>query len=253
MLNSNEQIYFWSTIMRDHSEFFLLSLSSKETEFIKICKVYKNIFTNIACEAENQNFVISDEFLENIYSTTVNFVGLKQEILRKLMLCDININLNPTFINHMINEAIEFLKSLQTIKSKIFINPIEENINIHKVWLPDASGHATAIISHLDPTENNLIKSAKKFKSDFDTMFIKATELGLILERTGLNDNSLNNFNKQVCEKTKECIIFLNKIMILRVQCKVLGFLNPLLTNHMIREEQYYLNNINTIINKKMV
>jgi hypothetical protein len=136
MLNSNEKVFFWTTIMRDHSEFFLLTFSSKEVEYIEKVKEYKKIFIQLGNELKKDS-TLSDSIIEHIYNTVVDFIGFKQEVLGKLILCDIELNMPPTFVNHMINEAMEFLRTLKNVKIKTFINPIEENIMIHKLWLPD--------------------------------------------------------------------------------------------------------------------
>jgi hypothetical protein len=96
----------------------------------------------------------------------------------------------------------------------------------------------------LDPTEAEKIKEAEVFKMEFNNLYIKAHELGLMLERTGLNDGSLTYLNEQAIEKINCFVCYLDGIMKLRMECKLLGDLNPLLPNHMIREEQYYLDSI---------
>lgn len=250
-MKSNEKIYFWSTIMRDHAEFMLLTLSSRETEFVERAKIFKNIFIEIGNEVTKLNDNISDSFINSIFTTVTDFINYKLEIIRRLLLCDIEINLPPTFINHMVNEAMEFIRTLQDIKTKVFNNPIAETIMLHKIWLPDAAGHAAGIASDLDPTETTAIKEAERFKEAFNNLFIKATELGIMLERTGLNDGSLTYLSEEVIERINEFIVFLNKVMVLRTQCKLLGTLNPLLPNHMIREEQYYLDSILRLSNRK--
>jgi hypothetical protein len=159
--------------------------------------------------------------------------------------------LPPTFINHMINEALEFYQDLDKIKHRSNINLVEENILLHKIWLPDASGHAAAIAGDLDPTETIFIEEANNYKALFDNLFIKVIELGQVLDRTNLKDGNLHFFNEQVEEKINNFIIFLEKIKKLRIECKLLGVFNPLMADHMIREEYYYLVNIKSFLGRR--
>ena len=68
-------------------------------------------------------------------------------------------SLPPTFYNHMINEAMFFYKTLKSLQTNAMLNPLLENINLHIIWLPDASGHAATIACDLDPTNKSYKRS----------------------------------------------------------------------------------------------
>ena len=141
----------------------------------------------------------------------------------------------------MINEAMEFYKTIIRIQSNNQVNPFLENLNLHKIWLPDAAGHAATIACGLDPTEKLLIKEAQAFEKHFNDLTLKAEELSKMLIRTGLNDGALKFLNEEVREKIELFIGYLDMIRNLKIECKVLGTLKPLIPDHMIREEKHYL------------
>ncbi len=244
MLNPSEIVYFWSSIMQDHADFFLSSLSYKETEFIKQAEYYKEEFGKLEKDANKE---VIDNNIDNITNLLIHFVDFKKKAIERLLLCNIELNLAPTLINHMINEAMEFYRDLQKIKDSNGLEPLTENILLHTIWLPDAAGHAAVISDNLDPVETIYNNQATTFKKRFDELFIKSLELGKMLERTGFRNSSLEHFNFQVEELINEFIIFLNKIKNLRKQCKIIGNLDPLMVDHMIREEHYYLINIRSL------
>ncbi len=252
MLNPTEELSFWSGIMEDHAEFFLLTLSYREGELIKKAEHYKTQFAQYEMESKdistksNSNF--SPNFITNVMATLLDFINFKRQLLRKLLQCQIEINLPPTFVNHQINEAMEFYRSLCMILSNEKVNPVSENILLHKIWLPDAAGHAASISGGLDPTEYLLKKEADEFKNTFEHLFIKATELGMELDRAELSDGSLKYLNEEVDDKITEFICYLDKIKDLRNNCSALSFLKPLFPDHMAREEIYYLSNIKMLI-----
>lgn len=245
MLTPAEIIYFWSGIMRDHAEFHIINLSFREREFIQAAQYYKNSFISIQNEAAAIKAPSDVQSLvKRVLPLLATFISFKQIVLRKLLQCDIELGLTPTFINHMINEAMEFYREMCNIHTSKKMNPTAENILLHKIWLPDASGHAAAIMSDLDPAEALLIKEGEKFKKTFDNLFIKATELGQMLERACLKDGSLELLNEEAEKKISEFICYLEKIKILREKCKAMGAIKPLIPDHMIREEKYYLYNL---------
>jgi hypothetical protein len=247
MLNPADKIHFWASIMQDHTDFILMNLSSKEAEFINSALYYKNEFAKIENESKQG---MTGDILERVNSILLSFIDFKRLLIQKLLRCDIQFNLPPTFINHMINEAMEFHRDLQNMQARTQSDPLIENIMLHTIWLPDAAGHAAAIAANLDPVETLLIKEAKYFEETFNSLFIKSVELGKMLERTNLQDGSLQYLNQQADEQISSFIDFLDRIRKLRMRCKVLGTIDPLLPDHMIREEQYYLLNIRSMQNK---
>ena len=250
MISNYELISFWAGIMKDHSQFIISSLSYKENETINHAKFFNEQFSFIENQSDNQ---ISKEFIKQVNTLLLNFIDFKKYIITCLMKCNIELRLPPSFINHMINEAEEFFRDLQKISNSTTLqseNNVKSNLWLHKIWLPDASGHAAAIAGDLDPVETELINEAKMFQQVFDDLFIKAFELYFIYERTGLKNGILENFNLDVKDKIVEFISFLEKIRQLVKDCKVMNVLIPLMPDHMIREEYYYLTNIKIFLER---
>lgn len=248
MFKPVEEILFWSGIMKNHAEFQLTALSSKEQEAIRIAQYFKNAFTDI--ENRVKSLAKSDnpaETAELIVITTnllINFINIKRVLVRRLLQCNIELNMTPTFINHMINEAMEFRRVLLLIQTKLPIDKVKENTHLYILWLPDAAGHAASIAADLDPTEAQFIKEAREFEKIFNNLYLKGKELGQMLERTGLTDGSLEELNCEIEKKMDMFICFLEKLEKLREQCRVLGIFKPLVPNHMIREEKYFLSRL---------
>lgn len=112
---------------------------------------------------------------------------------------------------------MEFYRDICTINTSIPVDPTVQNIMLRKIWLPDASGHAASISTQLDPTETSLIKEADNYKKAFDNLYIKAVELGQMLERACLANGSLEWLNTEVETKINEFICFLDKVRKLSV------------------------------------
>jgi hypothetical protein len=244
MLSPAEEIQFWTGIMRDHGEFILNSLSYNEQDAMYYANYYMESFQQLNKQAEKKH---GEDYINTIMELLTNFIDFKKLLLGKLLQCSLNTSLPPTFYNHMINEAMEFYETLVNIQEKESENPTMRNIELHNIWLPDAAGHAATIASDLDPTEKLLIKEALEFEKLFNHLAIKARELGIMLERTCLTDGALQFLNEEVKEAIDAFIIYLEKIRRLRIECKALGVILPLVPDHMRREEIHYLREIAAI------
>lgn len=240
-----QELNFWSGIMRDHGEFQLLSLSSREPQFIMSSQNFKNLFQNIELESEKlikePNDEKLNELIKHAMSVLTEFINYKKVLLKKLLECSIELKLTPTFVNHMINEAMEFNRTFTTMNKIPSINVPLENVFLHTIWLPDAAGHAASIIADLDSTETSLIKEAKEFEKTFNNLFIKANELEKMLPRANFDSKALEYLNEEVVEHISNFILYLEKVKQLRESCKALGTLKPLIPDHMIREEKHYI------------
>ncbi len=243
MLSPQIEMRFWTGIMRDHSEFILTSLSYNEHEAINFANFYKESFIRLH-EQSKANDTNLNLILNQSLSLLLSFINFKRILLRRSLQCQLNSSLPPTFYNHMINEAIQFYKTIMNLKNDVQLNLFEENLNLHRIWLPDAAGHAATIASELDPIEKSLIMEAKEFEKRFNNLTLKADELSMMLVRTCLINGALKQLNKEAMEEIKAFICYLNRIRELLLKCRILGTLKPLIPDHMIREENYYLEKI---------
>lgn len=254
VMNKNElweDIFFWLGIMRDHADFQIMSFSPREMFYAQTAQNFKNAFINLrnrvkrVQQSSQRSYVFGRGLLNDILGVLISFINFKRILIRQLLLCNIELSLPPTFVNHMINEAVDFYYTI--CNPRIITNPTMVNICLHRIWLPDAYGHAAAIASMLDPTEKMLIEEAREFKNTFVNLYIKANELGIMLERTGLSNSTLDQLNNEVKNTMDEFIHYLQKIRRLRALCRTMGTIAPLLPDHMIREERYYLSKIKNL------
>jgi len=251
MIDIRYEIEFWTSILRDHAKFQYISLSPKETEYIETAKQFMDLFDDYHKKILSSN--ITDEQVANLVSdnktAVTRFVQFKKMMMSKLMTCDIELAMSPTFLNHMINEAMEYYRVLSIADETLRCNKVLENLRLHKVWLPDASGHAKHIASQLDGVESIYIDIACDFEMVFDKLFKKAYEMYMMFDRTGLDDGGLNQFNIDVIRTLEEFIVFLDTIRSLKANCRVYsnGTFSELIPDHMIREEEYYISKVKSL------
>jgi len=240
-MNIQNEIIFWTGIMRDHAQFIYNSLTVSEAEMIQKVDAFKQLFTKLQVDVSKNP--VTNELITQAKSLLGKFISLKKTILERLMSCKIGIGLSPSFLNHMINEAFEFYRILETKKD---VNPVLETLRFHKVWLPDASGHAQFVASQLDGIESTYIMISLDYVQTFDQFFKKAYEMYIMFERTSLNDGGISKLNEDVKRVVSDFIGFLGDVEENRKGCSLYatGTFEPLVLDHMIREEKYYLEHI---------
>lgn len=226
--------------MGDHARFILNALSPVEQA--DIAKAHQFISTyDVLLEAARRT---NGEDLQNLthqaYKQTMALREFKLDLLRRLLLGKVKIALTPTFINHMVNELEEYMRILQALASG---QPVPQFDPLHHdlLWLPDAAGHAAAIASDLDAVEKRLIRKSHEFEKHFNEFHLKAIEMvGYI--RTKLRDfPAFRRFHLDIDMEMNLFVAFLRELEEMEISAEVLDRIAPLVPDHMMREECYYL------------
>lgn len=242
---------FWLQILGDHSRFILNALSPKETTFIREAEKFINVFDTLLEKSRKQ--LSGEEFSilnKQAYSAAMEIRKYKLHILTEHIQGKITISLPPTFINHMLNELDSYLCILSfLIRGKASRT---NDIELHLLWLPDGSGHASTIVSQLDMTEKALINISREYSKKFDNLYLSTIEYNGYT-RTGIFDfPALKKLNIDVNETMTSFKEFLNELKKEIIEKKVLGTLSPLAADHMSREECYYLTKLAMVSEIKM-
>ncbi|RAL26777.1 DUF2935 domain-containing protein [Thermoflavimicrobium daqui] len=225
---------FWLQIMYDHTRFILDALSPKEKEEIKRAKALKK------CFSELEQSPLDTSQLKSSYQSVNELIKFKLHILRRLLTNSISFNLTPTFVNHMINEAEEYLRILSCLVEGKAPQPLHP-LHQHLLWLPDAAGHAEGIDEKLDGTEKTLKAKCRYFIHHFEDFYIKAVELSGYLRTRLKNFPALSRFYKDVELEITLFMNFLKELEEMGLNKEILGTMAPLMADHMYREERYYL------------
>lgn len=140
----------------------------------------------------------------------------------------------PLMIDHILEEAEEYLKSIVKLQQKEEDNTLKELFNEEKFWNHIMEEHAKFIRGMLDPTEEKLIKIADNFVKQFEKLSSK--------------ENSLTEVKKQLEEFTRESVKLTQDIRNFKKQgtegilnCNVKSIILPLLSDHVLREANHYL------------
>lgn len=232
---------FWLQILGDHSRFILNALAPKEAQAIQMANTFVQTFDQLLATAQqpltrSQIVALTQEAATHAQRLR----EFKLTLLTQQLAAKITINLTPTFINHMVNELEEYLRVLTYLLSQT-IPPVFHPVHHHLLWLLDGYGHATAIGSSLDAVEKRLIDQAHTFSVHFEDYYRKAVEMVGYM-RTSLTDfPALRRFNREAEAEMLFFMDFLTELEQLVLTNQALSEIAPLMPDHMLREECYYL------------
>nr|WP_225435085.1 DUF2935 domain-containing protein [Bacillus aerolatus] len=228
---------FWLQILGDHARFIHDSLAPSEKKEIELANNFIQTFDQLLGRVEVDNLI---HLSKRADEEAKRLRAFKLNILKRHLIGKISIHLGPTFINHMVNELDEYLRIVEFL-NKGDIPPVCHELHHHLIWLLDAAGHAGAISANMDQIEKKIKKKSDEFTKDFGAFYLKAIELTGYL-RTNLSAfPALKKFNQDTALEMKLFMNFLREIEELELSKKALGTFAPLMADHMMREECYYL------------
>ncbi len=234
---------FWLQIMGDHSRFIFYSLAPTESEYILIAQNFIIQFDQLLELSQSLlSFAEFEELTRRSFETVNRLREYKIELLDMSIASDLKSHLSSTFYNDMLNELDQYLYIINALMHGY--QPLQNPLHYHMLWLNDAVGHAGFLKSGLDLIEKDLINQADCYEQLFQELNFKSFTMNGYL-RTGINNfASLDRLNEEVQTAMRDFMEFLESIREGRMDHKIVGTLMPLMLDHMLREECYYLHKL---------
>ncbi|AOZ91152.1 DUF2935 domain-containing protein [Paenibacillus crassostreae] len=232
---------FWLQILGDHARFINNALPPVEKKDIEIAQQFIQIFDQLL--EQSRRPLDMPQFMELnklAHQNALSLRAFKLDLLERLLLGKVMIGLTPTFINHMVNELEEYIRILdELIQGK----PVPKYHSLHHdlLWLQDASGHAATIAMDLDAVEKRWIEKSEDFEQHFNQFLLKAIELTGYLRTLNNQYPSIIKFHEDVNLEMVVFMNFLQEVEEMGLTNTLLSRINPLVPDHMFREECYYL------------
>lgn len=158
-------------------------------------------------------------------------IAFKESILREVGECRLFTANYPLLIQHILREAKLYRSTLEEIMSGREIN-FQNLKDTEDFWNQIMMEHALFIRGLLDPSEEELIKTANDFAMDFHEL----------LEMAKKRDrNSMNMMKEKSLEETKMLRDFKAAGAKGILECKIESIILPLLADHVLREANHYI------------
>lgn len=171
------------------------------------------------------------ELNNKVLATVKKFISYKSKILDGVLNCSIFTFNYPLLIEHIRREAIFFYKLLSRIQNREKIDIAREAVEQQRFWNRIMAEHAKFIRGLLDPTEEELIKTANNFGKEFDKLTAEAIKL----------NDSISKLTEKDLEATKDIRNFKAEGTAGLLNCDIRSIIVPLLGDHVLREANHYL------------
>jgi hypothetical protein len=188
----------------------------------------------VSAMLEDRVYRINERAIELI-SQLIQF---KTTILNNVLSCRMFTQNYPLLIDHIMREAklyVSMVQRLQDGGDLSDLDALEQEI----FWNTIMAEHSKFIRGLLDPTEDDLFKTADNFGSEFDQLTKEAA--------AAMNNTvSFEKVTQDSLDATKAIRDFKSQGTAGIIDCKIKSIIIPLLGDHTIREASHYLRLLNT-------
>jgi len=179
-----------------------------------------------------------DRLNQNAMSLTRELLGLKQRVLQDVLACRIFTTIYPLQIEHIIDEAEDYIQMLETLMSGDLELGPAEFADAQEFWNHIMEEHAEFIDGLLDPTEMELKKLAEAFAAQFENLTRQAAAAERMLPmlpdvtmKSVAATESIRSYKAQATDGI--------------LSCSIRSIIMPLLSDHVLREASFYLRVLN--------
>ena len=158
-------------------------------------------------------------------------IDLKEEILRRVLCCELFTANYPLLIKHILREAKLYRSYISCLESgrPMFYKDIRD---VELFWNQIMMEHALFIRGLLDPSENELIHTSHEFAKDFED---------LLEDAKCMTDETIRSVTDRTIRKTTELRDFKAAATKGSDACEIQSIFLPLLADHVLREANHYL------------
>lgn len=179
--------------------------------------------------------------VKNVFALNQKAIGLlnaliqfKSAILSDVLSCNIFTVNYPLLIDHILREAKFYLATILRLQNREEINAQRLAYEQEYFWNRIMAEHSKFIRGLLDPTEDDLIKTANDFGNEFDKLTAEAKKaMDETLPVTRVTQDSLR--------ATKEIRDFKTAGTKGLLDCTIRSIIIPLLGDHVLREANHFL------------
>lgn len=202
---------------------------------IDICTKITLMEKDLHCKTSEEN---CDKLAKNIKDINCKamklldgLIALKAKTLDCVLHCELFTTSYPALIEHTIHEAKLYHSCIKALEENTAL-PMENIKNTELFWNDIMKEHALFMRGLLDPSENELIKTANQFACKFSELIQKAndatsTTIADVTNDTLMNTIMLKDFKTSGAEGI--------------LDCKIRSTILPLLADHVLREANHYI------------
>lgn len=179
------------------------------------------------------------ELNNRIINLLMEVISFKEKVLQEVLNCNLAIFIYPEMLEHLIEEAKFYLKLLLDIQERILTD--KDILKREVFWNHIMEEHALFTRGLLDPSEEDLIKTAHELAKTFEKLLEKTKEA---------DKDQACEISRKNLKATKEVKDFNNSATKGILACEIRALINPLLADHLLRETNRYIRVLETFLKK---
>ena len=237
-----EELKFWLHILEEHILFVKAGIPCEETEILQeLDNFYKELGAFCARADKNPTGKKFLELVNEVLATVRELVRFQRHLLCLILTCELAGCNYPLFLDHITREAeyvIELLEKMKECKSlTLQVSTAEEEV----FWIRLMANHANFICHLLDPSERNLIETARDFSMEFDTLFLQGKDFVSMLTCCSCPVPSFLRYSQDVRVSTVRLRDFKKAAYDMIKECKLLSLMPAEMADHIRREADHFL------------
>lgn len=245
---STELNLFWLRIMKEHAIFIAMGLPCLKPELIQKANYFEMQYDALL-KKWYQRRLLTEEEVRNLNNQAIylnkNYINYKTEILQYNLTCQTPLqNLYALLIDHIRREAIHFTRELEKLQTGVVDIPGYKIMSEQAFWTRIMADHSKFIVHLLDPSERLFEKQSREFSDLFDDLRCQAVDLKGMIAPSYMVIPTIERFTGQVIDATQKLRDFKKAAKDLTSECKLLGEIPELLADHVLREAEQFLHEL---------
>lgn len=171
----------------------------------------------------------------NSLTATNMLIKFKIKLLNDVTSCGVFTTLYPSVISHIISEGIIFAKLLERLQQGVGIDIKRDALALEKFWDDKMADHSFTIRGMLDPAEKELFSKADDFGNEFEKLKDEASA-------ADKSASDLSNLTEETLDEAIRLRDFKADGTEGLLACKIKSVILPLLSDHVLRESNHYIN-----------
>ncbi len=248
---SLDETKFWLQILAEHALFIGAGLPADNRELREEAQKFNRELNALLARANKvQNQRQFMELVDESICVVKEFYHFKRHLLSMMLRCRLGGFNYPLLLDHVAREAEYALGLFESIRAG---NPVFGDISQPAetvFWLRLMSDHAKFISHLLDPSEVNLIQTAREFSREFDDLLLQGRDFESMLGNRG-KVPAFSRFLMDVRVSTVRLRDFKAAAEELIRQCQLVGIIPELLADHVRREAEHFIMVLNVMERNK--
>lgn len=246
---NGEEVCFWLHILADHALFLQAGLMGEDPALADEAHDFYQKIHDLRCRAEQSRKMA--EIVSHALPVLLNFYQFQQQLVSQMLVCELHGHLYPLQVDHFVREngyAIRLFEKIQCGKRTWVNTKAQETL----FWVRIMEDHSQFIGSLTDPSERNVVATARSFAHEFDDLYLQGRDFVSLLDR---NHQEIPAFARYL-DDTRRAVCrlrdFKKLVEELIHSCRLVGILPEQLADHFRREAEHYLM-ILALIEKNML